>query len=270
MIFELCIFFIAVCCSHELVSQRPAAREATEFQLGAQVITKKGKWNILNTLEYFKQQRDKQLTLETTVAYGFTESLGAELTIPAFLHNKSDGLTSRGISDIITSLEYIFFNKGENTALVQGGVQWPTGNPNKDPQTGIGTFNAVLEFAAFHASTWYFGVDIDAFLTTQRKGRKPGSNYAWELRFGKIMELCKDTKLTINLDMDAFYARHDKNFGIVDPDSGGTYVLLGPLLALEYGDILLEFLFQWPIAQNLFGDQSRIEYTTYISLNVTF
>lgn len=239
------------------------------------IISKKKKWNIANQFEFTPSGEDNVLTFQTQATYGLTERIGANIFIPFFLKNKSGTNSSKGISDIVTNLEYILLNQKENQALIQAGLEFPTGSIKKKPVTGSGTLNAAFKAAAFHTSEkWYGMVDLNAFLTHTKKRRKPGNNYFFELTFGRFFNLAKEPNssvLDINIDMEGLYAQPDTFLNHIVPNTGGMLILVGPQFSWNYKQkVAITTAIQWPIAQRLFGNQSLVNYTTYIYLEVTF
>jgi Putative MetA-pathway of phenol degradation len=239
------------------------------------IVSKKGKWDIASELEFTKSGSDRITTFQTQATYGFTERLGASIFMPFFLENKSGDKYSNGLSDMVTSIEYILFNEKENQALLQVGVQFPTGSNKKNPVTGTGTFNAAFKGSAFHTSEKWFGmVDLNAFLTPTKNGRKPGNNYFFEFTCGKFFTLNENNKTSVfdaNIDMSGLYTMPDTLFNANVADTGGMIIFLGPIFSWTYkNNLMISTSIQWPIAQRLFGNQTPVDYSVYIYSEFNF
>lgn len=242
-------------------------------QAEAKIISRKGVWHFVNSFDFTKAKENKELLWEIGLTYGLTDSLGIEFFVPILLKNTINGNSSRGISDCVSNIQWTFFDQKENIASIQGGIKFPTGNTSKNPRTGTGTYDATIEFLAIHSSEkWFASLDIDTRITTQRKGKKPGNIFAYEILFGKIFHLNHNPNSTIyfNLDLFGIYHQPDKNNTIIDEDSGGTVIFFGPLVSYSYKNFLVEFSFQVPIAQNLFGNQPCIDFATFFSCTLRF
>jgi hypothetical protein len=246
-----------------------------EQRIGAQINAHNHKWTVQTIIEFTKANKQRQLVYETDVAYGFTESLGAVAFFPFFLQNTSlDGENVKGIGDMIFAGQWQFFKKDPHFALTTIGLQMPTGRSSTIPSTGSGTFNIFIELAAYHSSKdWYIGLDVDGFVPIKRRHKHPGFQFLWELKGGRIftLPLKQESKLYVTLHIDGLLQKQSTFDHLIDPDTGGSVIFFGPLVSFSYGDeILIEFLFQKPIAQNLFGKQPNFDYTGFLTWTVSF
>ncbi|MEX0939931.1 MAG: hypothetical protein WDZ41_01065 [Candidatus Babeliales bacterium] len=268
-------FFFSLFITHSTAYPQlpPLIGEALGERLGGRITTQKGAWILQNTLEYIKAGEEKELIWAAEFAYGLTKDIGVELFIPIFLKNAAAEGISRGLGDIIATVEWKPFVNGPHSLLVMGGMKFPTGDRLAIPLLGTGTFDIVFNISAAHYSNnWYAALNIDTLLTTKRKGFKPGSVYEYELVFGRAINFMNkgSSKLFINLDLTGIYEKQDKINGIIDENTGGNVIFFGPLISWTRKNLLFEVLFQGPIAQNLFGNQSKFNYTTFFSFTLIF
>lgn len=253
-----------------LLPQELSDAEIESQRLGARILTEKGLFTIENLIEYTKAKEDEEILWETELSYGLTESFGLILLVPFFIRNKIVPNHSSGLGDILLTGEWSFFRDHTHHGLLTTGLKFPTGSVHKTPITGTGTIDLFLEFSAIHSSEkWYASIDTENFIRIPRKDRKPGNSYDWEIIFGRLVKF-NDHALYINMDLFILFNTKDTIGGTRDLDSGGTVIFLGPLISWEHKKVLCEFLFQWPIGQNLFGNQPKFDFTTYFSCKITF
>lgn len=249
-----------------------AGEALTRF--GGRIVSDAKKFKLQNSFEYTKAGDEKELLWILLASYGFTDTLGIEFTLPVFLKNTQQGFSSKGISDVIVGMQWQFFNQPEHTALLTGSLVFPTGSIEKIPTTGDGTIQIGLQFSALHTSeVWHCAFDVDVFLPIKRKRIDPGRQYLLELTFGRKIPTPSYLKIEdfyINSFLSIIYEEEDFCDGIVDPDSGGSVVFLGPLLSWTFKNIFFEFSIQGPIGQHIFGIQPKFDYTLFFSFRLEF
>lgn len=244
-----------------------------QLRLGGRSVTggSKGVWSVQNALEYFKGEEFSSWEWEVDILYGIGRVLNLEIFIPFFLKNQFLEFTSRGPGDLILNLQWTFFSRGPNSALVAFGPKFPTGKLLKLPPTGTGTYDVNLEFSFVHSNKWYFSTVLEMLLTTRHSsGLKPANEYDYEFILGRNISIFHG-QLTLSAELFGAYVETDKLNGSIIPETGGNVLYFGPLVSFSYGSLLFDLAFQWAATQRLFGTiQPKNEYTTLVAFTVTF
>lgn len=109
-----------------------------------------------------------------------------------------------------------------------------------------------------------------ADITTSDNGTKFGNQYLYQFGFGRNILGCKD-KLIIALmvDIDGEYSEKDKINGVIDPNSGGNVVYITPSLWVSTKKLIFQLGVGYPIVQDLFGQQNKMNYLLIANLGVT-
>lgn len=240
-------------------------------RLGGRPLPHQGQFEAGTLFECIKAQQDLEVFEDTAIAYGFTERIWSTLWIPFFLENNIEGERSRGISDIFWGGAYTYFLDEPNRAHGQVAIKFPTGNPNKHPATGTGTYDIFLQHTTIHSSeNWFASADIEGFIRLKNKKYKPGNTFDTELIFGHAFHPARNWTIYTSGDIFMIYNQGNDTGTLIDADSGGTVIFLGPLISVFYKSIFFEFIFQVPIGQNLFGNQPRIDFLTYFVCAISF
>jgi hypothetical protein len=244
------------------------------LELTGRVATEAKKLQLEHDLEYFKAKDDYDLIYEFIASYGVNKRLGFILSVPFFIKRKVDGKVSKGLSDILIGPEYtIYGDRGKNLGLVMGALVLPTGKRDKVPAIGSGSLGVFLKFDGVHTSErWFAQVNWGGTLRVKRKsGTKFGNNYFFELACGRRFKFKPDSPSTFFaiLEMDGFYAEEDRIRGILNRNSGGSTIFLGPLFSWARKNLLVQALVQPAIGNHLFGRQKKFDLHASLSVQIT-
>lgn len=215
------------------------------------------------------------VTVFTQLLYGITDDLSLFIDLHSVPHFISDGFISTGLGDLNVQLEYAFFEKKTATSTAQStlvtAVSLPTGSAEKNPSTGLGAPGFFLGVTFSYLSTkWYAFADDGILLTTRNKGIKFGNQFFYEFGLGHNLGNPGGCILLGLLEFNGFWTNKNRIKCIINPNSGGNMIFLGPSIFLSSERFILQAGIQFPILQQLNGIQNKAKFRTLILGAVTF
>ena len=163
-------------------------------------------------------------------------------------------------------LEYAFYNKNtsqyEEQATLVANVSFPTGSATKKPPTGFGSSSVFLGSTFNRAYVnWYAFTSPGVTLTTSHKGQRVGNEYLYQAGIGRnICTINSEWIFAWLIEADGRYIEKTRFKGRTDPNSGGNLIVVTPSLWISSEQITLQFGVGLPVAQHLFGDQTKDKY----------
>lgn len=243
-----------------------------QFNIGRQVIPIKGMVIAEEELEVTERFGGTGVLWKSTGLYGLTNHIGFRLFIPVFLKRRVGSNVSRGLSDISFETIFIRFFKPYNATLGSIGFFAPTGDSTVTPALGTGNYNLLLTAQWIHSSPhWYWSFLLRPVISFKRKGVYAGSVLNFEYLFGPKFTL-EHAKLpmAILLEMDGFWRKPTKVNGVIVPNTGGTVVIVGPLVSVRTGRMILQGRVQFPILQRFSGLQPKVNYLAALTMQYYF
>ncbi len=203
-------------------------------------------------------------TIIPYVIYGIRDDLSLTVEFPVAAQYKENGHSSAGISDIFAQLEYAFYHKSKERsaayATLVGALWFPTGSVKKDPHTGFGSPSFFLGITASRMATdWYCYTSYGAFLTTKHGNHnKIGNHFYYQAGVGKNITYATGKWLfSWLLEMNGIYEQKGKAHGIIDNNSGGNTIYLGPTLWFSTQNLVVEAGVAPVVYQHHNGEQSK-------------
>ncbi len=240
------------------------------FGLGPHTIFKGG-FGLEMELEGEKASGTGEVEMERIVTseiiYGITTNLSATLSIPYILE-RSTISESSGPGDISLRTKYRFWRRDgigvQDAAAVVLGVKLPTGDDDKTPRLGSGSTDYLFALAIARESLkWYYFGDVRYRLNTEgggglRAGNAVFADLAIGVRPRKTVYLRPDLVVIAELNFEL----RDRNelFGVDVADSGGTRLFLSPSFFYTYRNWALKGGIQFPVDQDLNGNQPESDY----------
>lgn len=236
--------------------------------LGLDLIPRKKTFAYLNSILYdeFQGIADDAI-LTTQIAYGFTDFFGIQIFIPVFLRNFSDGQNTKGLGDILLDLQWRFVYNPHYVLLFETALSCPTGSTEKQPVLGTGNYMPFFGLSSLYSGDWLVDCEIDIITPIKRNNRKAGNQVVWEMIFGRRIKFKKDSdsNFYFALLVDGFYNGQNRINGVIDENSGGTLIILGPLMEWWRNNMRIQAGFEVPVVQNLFGNQIKFDFNTYLA-----
>lgn len=198
-----------------------------------------------------------------SILYGITDKSSIFVVFPAALSFRLNNQKSRGPEDFFAQLEYVVWSKETKITVDQitlvHNITFPTGSPYKIPPTGFGAPSFFLGFTASHTATdWYYFGSAGSILTTSHRSTKFGKQVLYQLGLSKNIWY-ESNKYTFNwiIELDGLYKQRNKILGVIDKNSGGNQIFLGPSLWFSTKKLIVQGGISWVIYQHLFGKQNK-------------
>jgi len=229
-----------------------------------QNINDKGTFLIYEFTDQAKECNGEFIDLVTWITYSPTDTDSILVSVPVEVKLQEDGSRSSGIGDVFVQFEHSFYNRSTHTAYdyasIVANVTFPTGSTKKNPATGLGVASFFFGVAAAHlAIDWYvyssYGV---AAPTSDSADNKPGNLFLYQFGVGHNICPMQHWILFMLVEVSGEYTTRDKVNGVIDCNSGGNVVWLGPTLFASSKHFAIEFGAQMPVSQHLFGTQNQL------------
>jgi hypothetical protein len=209
------------------------------------------------------------------VIFGVTSNFSVMLAFPfaPYFEEKCD--RSSGLQDFFIQLEYAFWNKStrcyQDQATLTLNLAAPTGSFRKKPPTGFGSPSVFLGATYTHMTpTWFFFACEGAILTTSFHHNKTGDHFLYQLGFGRNFPSPQGWIYAWMLEIDGEYFKKNLIHGHFDTNSGGNIILATPSLWMSSNEFLVQIGASFPINQNLFGNQKKIDYILNVNIAWSF
>lgn len=254
----------------------PAYAHEPVFSLGPETIFKGG-MGIESEFEFERSDNGHSLELHYEFIYGLTADLSFTLEIPHILALEEDDETSSGLGDIQLRGKYQLFRKdslgAQDKLSAILGVKIPTGDEDADPRLGTGTTDFLSGLSYGHESRiWYYFATLRYLLRTGDQSIMPGDRFFYDVAAGfrpwqrEYLEWDFVALLELNGEFDF----QSEVKGHLVPDSGGNTVWLGPTGLFSYRNIMFKGGIQFPVSQDLKGNQDEDEFRLALAAEYHF
>lgn len=224
----------------------------------------------------FMEKRNHFVDISPSFLWGINDKASLLTLLPVAVSYKEGKHRSSGVEDATFQGEYALYSDSttqfEEQASVVANMTFPTGSTRKNPPTGYGS-SSFMGAATYNRmyEKWFGFTAHGLILTTTHHGTKFGNAYLYQLGLGRNIASCPSRWMWAALvEVDGQYAQQDKRHGQKDHDSGGNVIYMTPSLWFSTQKMIVQVGFGVPIAQHLFGDQSKVNYLTTASLGWTF
>jgi hypothetical protein len=201
-----------------------------------------------------------------SILYGITDRFSLFVEVPVIIKFKEEQFTSHGISDLIVQFEGVTFIQeteiAVNEVTLVGNITLPSGSFNKVPATGFGSPTFFLGFTAGHTGkSWYYFTSMGGVITTRHKNVKFGNQFLYQFGLGRNIAYKAD-KWILNwlVELDGLYAQRSLLSNVVQRNSGGNSLLLGPSLWFSTQNFIIQGGISGFITQHLSGVQLKNRY----------
>lgn len=229
-------------------------------------ILKKNELIIGQGLYNFQFERGRATFLLPALLYGITDSLSLSL-YASIASNEQEGgcrdISSFGISNTSIVGEYAFFKKKHSTTDIEyrATLYCNLGLPVPDqkiPPLGYESTTFLLGTAGkISTQSWRVFSFLGALLPTKANRTEYGKQFFYEIGCGVSLKHTKTFSAIMLLECDGRFMQQDTTGPMLDPDSGGSIVLVGPGIVLRHGRFVFDGAFQAPVFQSLNGKQEK-------------
>lgn len=237
---------IPLCFAHEPI-----------FGIGPETIFKYGT-GIETEVEYEKGKSDSILGLYEEILFGLRQDLSITLRVPYIIQKKAPDSIANGLGDLVLRGKFRFFKKdysgASNKLALVGGVKFPTGNKKDTPPLSTGSFDFIVGLTAGHESRrWYLFSDIRYRYNTKGDSVKKGDRLLYDFAAGVRPALSEYYKpdLVMLLELSGELRNKDRVNSLIDNNSGGSILYLGPSFLWSYRNWMLKGGIQVALYQNL-------------------
>jgi hypothetical protein len=217
---------------------------------------------------------NKQFTrVIPTILYGIRDNFSLYIELPIVKFQLNDK-SSQGVQYVLTQLEYAFYNNvaqeltQQITAVLN--MTFPISSHCQLPAIGFGAPSLFVGFTASRMSpSWYYFVSSGATIPAEHEKTKFGNQYLYQAGVSKNIASTSE-KLTLNLtlEFDGIYAERNMIAGIINRNSGGNTMTLGPSIWVSTPRWIFQGGIAWYVYQNLFGVQNKNNY--YIAVDIGY
>jgi hypothetical protein len=244
------------------------------FSFGQNIIGK-DVLQVYSYFDYLKGHRQKSAEIIPAILYGITDSLSVFINFPVSIKNQVNGNKSSGIEDIYAQFEYAAYNKNHLTTIDQwtlvASLYLPTGSQFKNPPTGHGQPSIFLGTTLCHlAIDWYFFTSAGATLVAAKNNNKFGNQFLYQAGMGRNIGTLPGWIFTWILEFNGIYNQGNNVNGLIDLNSGGNLIFIGPSLWISSKKLILQAGISFPVYQHLFGIQNKNDYFAAFNFGYTF
>lgn len=240
---------------------KPSQRVAPLFGFGQRIIEEQNLL-VFQAINDTSAKNQNYFGGESRLLYGLDDDHDLFVILPESIRLKKNCHTSSGFGDLIIQLESLIFQKYYPThyyyMTLVANITIPTGSANKNPNTGFGSPSFFLGIPFRYVSiNWYFYNAYGVVLTTSNMGTKFGNQFLYQAGLGRSLSHSKHWILTLTLEVTGIYSQKNKCNFVINQNSGGNVMWLGPNLWASNERIILHGGFQFAITQQLFGKQNK-------------
>lgn len=225
---------------------------------------------------------DKNLTsIIPELLYGIADNFSVFVQLPIASVFQVKDESYQGLQDIKAQLEYavvdqMSYDKINQITLV-GNVTFPTGSNPSIHQQNFGSFSYhaptfFLGMTMSHTDTvWYPFVSVGAQITTTGQGVKLGNQFLYQAGLNRnILFVPEKYMFNLMLEFDGTYKEKNQTNGIIDPNSGGNQILLGPSCYFSTQRFIFQAGVSWIIYESLHGIQNKNNFLLGIDVAYKF
>lgn len=244
----------------------PVSQQPAPFISFGEFVIDKGDLLFYIRGQQTKGRKELYAEVAPSIVYGISDSFSIYIELPIEVKQKYNGAESHGTGDVFVQFEKLVYASETKTAATEMtvvvSVGAPTGSAHKDPPTGFGAANLFFGLTASHTNKdWYFFSSLGVDLTGAHKNTKYGNQFFYEVGMSRNISYRTD-KWILNwtVEFDGRYLQRDTLSGVVDCNSGGNTLLLGPSLWFSTQRLILQLGASGIVSQHLFGCQIKEQY----------
>jgi hypothetical protein len=245
------------------------------LERGPAVVAEKGLLQIEEQIDWFNGNGISLVISQFEISYGILDKLGMRVIIPSILRLKDTNLNTSSFGDTFILFDWYFFRTKEVLASVTSGVKLPTSSKPIVAIFSSQSFDIPFESQIIlNLQDWYAEAEGTAlFKVKSRKKIKFGNVYTFDFGFGPKYTFSNPrffkTMFLVGR-LTGIHTRFRFVEGVLDDNSGGTLVLLGPDVTIANTNIVVRGLFQLPILNRPFGIQNVVDFRAMCSFRLLF
>lgn len=254
----------------------PAQAHEPVFSVGPETIYADGV-GIESEFEFGRGQDERFQALHYEIIYGYSKDLSLTLSIPYITGRRLEGNTSSGLGEIQFRGKYSLFKRdslgAQDKVTAIFGLKLPTGRETAQPPLGSGAVDTMLGISAGHESRkWYRFASLRYLVRNSNNSISPGDRFMYDAAFGlrpKQSEYLEADFVAL-LELNGEFEFAARSAGIKQADSGGNTIWLGPTALWSKRNVMLKGGLQFPLVQNLRGNQGGDDFRAVIAVEYHF
>lgn len=263
------LFSSSFVCAHEPI-----------FSLGPETIFKGG-FGIETEIEYEKGDTERETAMHYEIIYGITEKTSLTVAVPHIIVKKEDGEISDGLGEITIRAKSQLFRKdtlgAQEKISFMCGLKFPTGNKDKTPALGSGSWDGVCGLSLGHESTTLYGFitgryRIRNLFKDKSLNREKGDQVLIDLAFGfrPWMRPYKSWDLVVLLENSYIFLNKDEVNGVKQAHSGGEEILMGPTFFWSIRNVMIKGGIQFSVRHSLRKEEEKTSARSVIAVEYHF
>lgn len=246
------------------------------FGFGQNVIDK-GDFQFFTNVDYLKGKLfdSKYNDVAPALLYAFNNHCSVFLAAPFAVQSTFDGRIN-GIENILVQFEFDLYAKDKLTAtdeitfLIAGLL--PVGSPCMNPPTGFTAPSIFVGTTASHmAIDWYYFIEFGAIMPVPRKNIKYGDVFLYNFGLGRsIMGNPDNYIFSWLIELNGIYDGNDIFDGVSNPNSGSSFIYVGPSLWLSTKKFILQAGIEFIVYEKLQGIQPPKEFFAALTVGWKF
>jgi hypothetical protein len=213
--------------------------------------------------------------------YGIRDNFSVLFELPIASTFQVGDESYQGLQDILVQLEYAVVDQvsydATNQITLVGNVTFPTGaSPGVHQQNfGSYSFHGCTFFLGTTIShmdtTWYPFVSVGTQITTTGQNAKLGNQVLYQAGINRNIASSPDKYIfNVMLEFDGSYKEKNQMNGVIDQNSGGNQILLGPSCWFSTEHFTFQAGVSWVVYQQLNGIQNKNNYFLAIDVGYKF
>ena len=223
----------------------------------------------MQAIDYTLNKNQSYLAAESRILYGLDDDHSLFIILPENIKLKSSPKPLSRIGDLLIQLESIITQRYHPTYYYYvtfiTNITVPTGFKNKTPKIGLAApsgFGSPTFFLGipirYVSIDWYFYNAYGAILTTPNAGTKFGNQFLYQAGIGRsLSHNLKHWVFCLTLELNGIYSQKDRLNFVINQNSGGNVIWLGPNIWICNETIISQTGFQFPLTQQLYGKQNK-------------
>ncbi|MFQ5455511.1 MAG: transporter [Nitrospirota bacterium] len=260
-IFLLFVFYVNPAFAHEPI-----------FSVGPETIYRGG-LGIEAEIEHDRGDNKRETAVDYEIIFGITEDISLTARLPYIIEKRDNAKTSQGIGEAAFRGKYQVYKKDrlgaqDKVALIYG-LKIPTGDKDKTPPLGSGSFDHIFGISLGHESTTLYGFATGRYLLNSSSDNKDkGDRVIIDIAFGfrPWLRPYRSWDFVLLIENSYIVSYKDEINGIREKGSGGEELFSGPTFLWSIRNLMVKGGIQFSIWEDLNGNQDETDFRSVIAV----
>lgn len=254
----------------------PVAQQPTPLISFGQTLIAESQWEVQESASQIKGKNAYFVRVESSIIYAFKDNVSIFIDIPDAVRFKQGKRHTSGIEDVLIQFEYAPYTKEFYTYYDQisivANVTIPTGSVKKNPRTGTGSNSFFIgSVYSLMSINWFFFTSYGGIFHASSHRTQSGNQFLYQYGVGRRIFNNSEWLFDWMLEFDGTYSCRNKIHGTTDRNSGGNILVVTPSLFLSCKkNLVIQLGIGFPIVQQLFGHQDKLDYLLQTKVSWNF